>query len=100
MYRMVSRPPDLGDEAIAPCMNGLDETRTARVVAELGADLANANLQHGLADDDVRPGLAVELAFRDEPPGASHEMPQHTERLRLQRDRRVAPPQPLVPRVE
>ena len=61
-------------------MRGLDVSRLLRVVVERPADLANADLECGVADEHVGPDRVEQLLLRDEAPGVFHEVLQHVVR--------------------
>ena len=81
-------------------MHGLDERRLVVIVAERVADLADAHLQHRVADEDARPQAIEELVLRHQLAGAGGEQLEDAEGLGRQGDRRRAALERGVGRIE
>ena len=73
------------DEAISAPMRGLDVARPLRIVVERATDLANADLECGVADEHVGPDRVEQLLFRHQAPGVLHEVLQHVVGARRER---------------
>ena len=92
---------DLGDESIAQTVDGGDVPGRSGRIAEGLSDLADAHLQHGVADDRCWPHRLQQRLLRDELAGALGEALQHREGLRREADRfRATPPEAGVGHVE
>ena len=78
---------DVGDEAVAAPMRGLDEPRRMGVVAERSSDFADADLQRAVGDEHARPDGVEQLRFANQAARASGEVLQQRERFRRQRNR-------------
>jgi hypothetical protein len=74
------------DEAIAAAMDRLDELRRLRIVGQHPADLADADLQGSVADEDPRPDPVEELVFRHEPARPLRQTLQDRKSFRGQRE--------------
>ena len=56
------------------------------IVIQRPADLTDAHLERGVADEHVGPDRVEQFLFRDEPSGVLHEVAQHVECLGRQRN--------------
>ena len=77
-------------QAIAAPSDGFEYRRLQRILAERGANLANADAQHRLADGGIRPTCAKELLFGDEPSALPDQLAQHPNDLE-RKGRSVSP---------
>src|SRR5262249_57024299 len=77
---------DVGDEAIAATVGGLDDPRVLRVVIERPPDLADADLEGAAAQEHAGPDRVQQLVLRDEPRRARGEVLEHREGLRREGD--------------
>jgi hypothetical protein len=87
---------DRGDEAVAAAMNGLDEARRARVVAEELADLADRDGEHRVADGGLGPDVREQVRLGDELLRPRRQVVQHRQHLRRHRQRLTAAPKAAV----
>ena len=67
-------------------MSGFDVARLVRIVVDRPANLADADLEGGIADEHVGPDGIEQLLLGDEPPRVLHEIAQHVERPGCQRN--------------
>ena len=81
---------DVGDEAIAAPMRGLDESRRMRVVAERAPDFADADLQRPVGDESARPDRVEELPFSNQVSRARGEVLEQRQGLGCEGDRPAA----------
>ena len=83
--RQVGDSADGRDEPIAAPVRGLDVLRLLDLVVEGLADLADAHLQRGVADEDLRPAGVEQLLFRHETAGVLDQVAQDVVSLRRER---------------
>jgi hypothetical protein len=81
------------DEPVAGLLRRLDVAGRPGIVAEDFADLPDADLQDGIADESLRPHAVEQLPLADEAAGPLGEEREHIEGFRPQRQRLVAPEQ-------
>jgi hypothetical protein len=74
----------------------LHELRRLGAVAERPPDFQNVSAEYLRLNVGIRPDAFEQLVVRDQPPGVLDEVLQHSERLRHERDARVATPQTLI----
>src|SRR5262245_25835751 len=67
-------------------MRRLDETRRLRIVAKRATDLANADLQRAIGNEDPRPDRIEQLSFLDKASGTVGEVLEQRDRFRRQGD--------------
>src|SRR5258706_13872550 len=77
---------DVRNETIATAVHGFDVGRRLGAIVERLADLADAYLNRGIADDDVGPYRRKELVLGHETLRAAGEMVKDVERLARERD--------------
>ena len=81
-------------------MGRFDEARRLGIVRKRLANLTDRDLQHGIADERVRPDRADQSLFRYKLPGLRQQVCEHRERLGPELDGARVPPETLVDRVE
>ena len=77
-------------------MDGFDETRPARVIAEGFAQLIDRQREHPIADVGIGPRRIEELALGYDLMRLLHQPTQDEEGLRREVDAPIAPPDALV----
>jgi hypothetical protein len=88
------------DEPVSPPMRRLDVARGTGIIIERVAKLPDAVLQHGVADEGVRPNRVEQVLLDDELTWAFHQVLQDGKRFWTQRNGTRSPPQALVGRIE
>ena len=78
---------DVGDEAVAAPMSGLDESRSMGVVTERSPDFTDADLQRPVGNEYSRPDGVEQFRFANQVARASGEVLQQRERFGGQGDR-------------
>lgn len=74
--------------------------RLPRIVVEREANLADGDLEHGVADEHARPRRIEQVVLRDEAAAPLGEVPEHTERLGREGHLAGADPDALVGEVD
>ena len=98
--RVALEPADLGHEAEAPPVDGLDDPRRARVVIQGLAKLADRFGERVVGDDDVGPDLAVEGVLGDEQTGPLDQIAEHVPGFGAEGDFAIFPPQAVAGQVQ
>ena len=88
------------NEPIAAAMDGLNNLRLLRIVAKRRPDLADRDLEHGVANEDSRPDGVEQVVLRDQAAAVLGEAPQQGKGLGRERDLLAAAPDTLVRPIE
>ena len=81
-------------------MHGLNDPRLLRIVAERRANLADRDLEHGVANEDARPDGVEQVVLRDQAAAVLGEAAQQRKGLGRERDLFAAAPDTLIRAIE
>jgi hypothetical protein len=98
--RFAFEPPDLGHQAKAAPVDGLDDPRRSRAVVECPAEFADRLGERVVGDDDIGPNRAVEGLLGNEQAGPLDQIVEHVPRFGTKQDFTVSPPQPVASHIQ